>query len=121
MGVVVFLWQKFEIVFFRLNGWCWRLLIRGWSVHGALAGRVDGCARPDSRFPSRRGGRHSLKRRNTFVETARERGAARFTSHESRQHRAAAGARARSHTDLGVERLQEWSAAARARPTKHIK
>ena len=95
--------------------------MRGWSVHGALAGRVDGCARPDSRFPSRRGGRHSLKRRNTFVETARERGAARFTSHESRQHRAAAGARARSHTDLGVERLQEWSAAARARPTKHIK
>ena len=34
------------------------------------------------------------------METARERGAARFTSHESRQHRAAAGARARQVTVL---------------------
>ena len=88
--------------------------MRGWSLSGVLAGRIDGCARPDSRFQSRRGGRQSLKRRNTFVETARGHGAARFTSHESRQHRAAAGARARARQDYSAPRsgrLQEWSAA----------
>ena len=113
----MFLWQKFEIVGFRSRASSCRSLMRVWSVQGALAGRMDGCARPDSRFQSRRGGRQSLKRRNTFVETARGHGAARFTSHELRQHRAAAFAHARAHTDWGVERLQEWNAAARARAT----
>ena len=100
----MFLWQKFEIVGFRSRASSCRSLMRVWSVQGALAGRMDGCARPDSRFQSRRGGRQSLKRRNTFVETARERGAARFAPHESRHRRAAAGAHARAHTPTG-----EWS------------
>ena len=85
--------------------------MRARGVDGALVGRADGCARPDSRFQSRRGGRQSLKRRNTFVETARGRGAAHFTSHESRQHRAAACARARAHTPTG-----EWSACRSGAP-----
>ena len=64
-------------------------------------------ARTGARAPTRASkaeeeGGQSLKRRNTFVETARERGAARFTSHESRQHRAAAGARAR-HVSRNAE------------------
>ena len=62
-------------------------------------------------------GGKALKGAEHQREGTRAAGAARFTSHESRQHRAAASARARPHTDLGVERLQEWSAAARARAT----
>ena len=106
MGVGVILGEKYVRGHFRLNGWCWRLLMRGWSVSEDHWTRWAGGARPDSRFQSRRGGRQSLKRRNTFVETARERGAARFTSHESRQHRAAASARARQ-----VTVLPEWAPA----------
>ena len=47
-------------------------------------------------------------------------GAARWTQTNrgstARQRRT----RARPHTDWGVERLQEWSAAARARPTSTL-
>ena len=75
--------------------------MRGWSVRGALAGRVDGW-RGSGRGAARtwKGAAQPEKRRNTTGATARGHGAARFTSHESRQHRAAASARARQVTVL---------------------
>ena len=47
-GVVVFLWQKFEIVFFRLRASSWRPSTRARSV-SELIGRVGGVARAPTR------------------------------------------------------------------------
>ena len=52
---------------------------------------------------------------------ARGRGSPLYFTRIAAAPRGSMRTRARPHTDWGVERLQEWSAAARARPTKHIK
>ena len=81
------------------------------------AGRVARAPTRASKAEEEGGKAH--KRRNTFVETARGRGAAHESTNESRQGHAAAGARARPHTDWGVERLQEWSRSTSAANEAH--
>ena len=58
-------------------------------------------------------GGKALKGAEHQREGTRAAGAARFTSHESRQHRAAAGARSRAHTPTG-----EWSACRSGAPQR---
>ena len=110
-GGVVILGEKYVRGHFRLRASLWRSSEGTGGVLGQINVREDRCARPDSRFQSRRGGRQSLKRRNTFVETARGRGAAHESTNESRQGHAAAGAHARAHTPTG-----EWSACRSGAP-----
>ena len=94
--------------------------MRGWSVEecNCRCGRV---ARESGRGAARtwKGAAQPEKRRNNTGATARGHGAARANTNESRQHRAARSARARPHTDWGVERLQEWSRSTSAANEAH--
>ena len=109
-GGVVFLSSIILRGHFRLNGRCWRLLMRGWSVHGALAGRVDRCARPDSRFQSRRGGRQSLKGRGTPARgNAHGRDSPLYVTRIAAAPRGSVRTRAPGYSAPSCGRLQEWS------------
>ena len=110
-GGVVILGEKYVRGHFRLRASLWRSSEGTGGVLGQINVREDRCARPDSRFQSRRGGRQSYKRRGKTTARSYAAGAARVDANESKQHRAAAGARARAHTPTG-----EWSACRSGAP-----
>ena len=80
--------------------------MRGWSVHEDHGTRWTGARAPTRASKAEEEGGKALKGAEHQREGTRAAGAARFTSHESRQHRAAACARARQ-----VTVLPEWASA----------
>ena len=98
----MFLCEKHLKGHFRLNGRCWRLFVRPWSVEEGPLDAWTGARAPTRASKAEEEGGKALKGAEHQREGTRTAGAARFTSHESRQHRAAACARARQVTVLPV-------------------